>query len=433
MTRSKTTVRRPDRAPFTSASSGGLQTSPNYLHSARRRSAVSGAAMLAAAVVASLVGAPGALAQAPTSVTANSKIQFSGSVDTYYDFNPAAPHSHLNQLQNWTFDANQFALPLVELQAQETPDAAHGAPLGFKLVLAYGRVADWINAGEPGTTYKPLKEAYFTYVARGKSPRPITINLGKFVTPAGEEVIETQSNFNYTHGLLFSWAIPYYHMGVSASMPISPKLTGTVMLVNGWNNVVDNNNAKTVGVTAAFTPNSRWASSTNIIVGPEIAGDDHDYRELLDEVLTLTPNAKWSFAGEYDYAHDKAGMGGPNVKWQGVGGWAHYVHDASTAYSFRAELFNDHDGAAIVPPGPIAGTVLPAADRAPAAGGGAPQEVKEVTLTLEKKFHPRLTTRFEVREDWSTARVFDKGTPAVPGTGNARQQTQFVIGNIFTF
>lgn len=415
-------------------------------------------AMASAAAIAALAVGGAVLAQTPAAPPAApapaaapapvpppwyNRIQVSGSIDTYYSLNPNTPHTRLNQLQNWTFDANQFALPLAELQLQETPDPAN-SPLGFKVVLGYGRAIDWINSGEPGTAYKNLKEAYGTWIARGKSTRPITINFGKFVTPAGAEVIESQSNFNYTHGLLFSWAIPYYHMGLSASMPLTPKLTGTAYLVNGWNDVADNNNAKTVALSMGYTPNTKWNSATNLFVGPEIAGDDHDYRELLDEVLTVTPNSKWTFLLNYDYAHDRssalaASGARPNVKWQGLAAYAHYLINPVSAWTVRGELFNDGDGAAILPPTFIPGTVLlPPAGGAggPLAtvAGGARQEVKEVTLTYEHKFHPRITTRFEVREDWSTAQVFDKGTTSVPGvTGGSKQQTQLVIGNIFTF
>ncbi|MCA1596312.1 MAG: porin, partial [Chloroflexi bacterium] len=415
------------------------------------RFACAAAALLAAATAGSVsaqtpatppTAAAPAAAAAPAPPSWYSRIQLSGSIDTYYSLNPATPHSRLNQLQNWTFDANQFALPLAELQLQEPPDPAN-SPLGFKVVLGFGRALDWINSNEPGTGYKNLKEAYGTWIARGKSTKPVTINLGKFVTPAGAEVIESQSNFNYTHGLLFSWAIPYYHMGVSASVPLTSKLTGTAYLVNGWNDVVDNNNAKTVGLSMGYTPNTRWNSATNIFVGPEIGGDERDYRELLDEVLTVTPNSKWTFLLNYDYAHDRSGgldANGirPNVKWQGLAAYAHYVINPVSAWTVRGELFNDGNGAAIVPPTVIPGTVLLPAGGAPltplaTTAGGARQEVKEVTFTYEYRFHPRIITRFEVREDWSTASVFDKGTPAIPGTGGSKQQTQLVIGNVFTF
>ena len=38
-------------------------------------------------------------------------------------------------------------------------------------------------------------------------------DAGKFVTPIGAEVIESQDNWNYTRSILFGYAIPFYHLG----------------------------------------------------------------------------------------------------------------------------------------------------------------------------------------------------------------------------
>ena len=79
-----------------------------------------------------------------------------------------------------------------------------------------------------------MKEAYLEYMAPiGKG---LQINVGKFVTPAGAEVIETKDNWNYTRGILFAWAIPYFHTGLSAKYAFNRKFALTGYLVNGWNN-----------------------------------------------------------------------------------------------------------------------------------------------------------------------------------------------------
>ena len=72
----------------------------------------------------------------------------------------------------------------------------------------------------------------------------LQVDIGKFVTPAGAEVIETKDNWNYSRGLLFSYAIPYYHFGMRAKYAFNDKYALTGFFVNGWNNVVDNNSGK---------------------------------------------------------------------------------------------------------------------------------------------------------------------------------------------
>ena len=134
------------------------------------------------------------------------------------------------------------------------------------------------------------------------------INVGKFVTPAGAEVIETKDNWNYSRGLLFALAIPYFHFGASAKYAFNPKFAVTGYLVNGWNNSVDNNSGKTTGFSAAWTPNAKFSLVQNYLVGPEQFNDNCDFRHLSDTVVTYSPNAKLSFMANYDYGKDHDAM-----------------------------------------------------------------------------------------------------------------------------
>src|SRR5205823_1138365 len=74
----------------------------------------------------------------------------------------------------------------------------------------------------------------------------LQLDFGKFVTSAGAEVIESHSNWNYSRSLLFAWAIPYYHFGLRAT-ETKGHFAGGFQVVNGWNNVEDNNSGKTLG------------------------------------------------------------------------------------------------------------------------------------------------------------------------------------------
>ena len=88
-----------------------------------------------------------------------------------------------------------------------------------------------------------IEEGYISYLTPlGKG---LQFDVGKFVTPLGAEVIEAKDNWNYSRSLLFALAIPYYHMGVRATYSANAKVTLAGLVVNGWNNVVENNSGKT--------------------------------------------------------------------------------------------------------------------------------------------------------------------------------------------
>src|SRR5206468_2324174 len=80
---------------------------------------------------------------------------------------------------------------------------------------------DIVHAAEPGGSdiFKAFEQGYLSWLAPvGKG---LQFDAGKFVTPAGAEVIETKDNWNYSRSLLFALAIPYYHMGVRATYNVN--------------------------------------------------------------------------------------------------------------------------------------------------------------------------------------------------------------------
>ena len=54
---------------------------------------------------------------------------------------------------------------------------------------------------------------------------PRTLNTERCT--AGAEVIENKDNLNYSRGLLFALAIPYYHMGARVGYAFSDKVSLT--------------------------------------------------------------------------------------------------------------------------------------------------------------------------------------------------------------
>ena len=134
-----------------------------------------------------------------------------------------------------------------ELVVDKAPDASNSRT-GYHVALGFGQAMNVVNASEPkaGLNFDQyLKEAYFSYLAPvGKG---LQVDVGKFVTPNGAEVIETKDNWNYSRSLLFTYAIPYFHFGMRAKYAFNDKYSLTGFFVNGWNNVLDNNTGKTNG------------------------------------------------------------------------------------------------------------------------------------------------------------------------------------------
>jgi Putative beta-barrel porin-2, OmpL-like. bbp2 len=394
---------------------------------AQKAAAAAAAAPVPASAAAALPAAAPAAAPTPTGLAGLlGPTTLSGFVDVYYGYNSNQPANRTTALRNFDVNSSQFALNMIELVADKAPDAT-ASRVGYHVALGFGQAMNLVNAGElaspsvPGTPVlappttitnfdQYLKEGYLEYLAPvGKG---LQINVGKFVTPAGAEVIETKDNWNYSRGLLFSWAIPYFHFGVSGKYAFNSKFALTGYLMNGWNNSVDNNSGKTTGFTAAWTPNSKFGLIENYLVGPEQSNDNSDFRHLTDTVVTYTPNAKLSFMANYDYGHDRTPVLTPGltttapVWWTGIAGYIKYAPNATWAIATRGEWFKDHNGVST----------------------GTAQNVGEFTLTLQRMLASKIITRLEFRRDMSDQDVF----PYRTGLFRDAQNT-VTLGMVYAF
>ncbi len=351
----------------------------------------------------------------------------SGFVDVYYGYNSNQPASRTTALRNFDVNSSQFALNMLELVADKTPDAT-ASRVGYHIALGFGQAMNLVNGSEiaspnvPGTPVlappstvtnfdQYLKEGYLEYLAPvGKG---LQINVGKFVTPAGAEVIETKDNWNYSRGLLFSWAIPYFHFGMSGKYAFNSKFALTGYLVNGWNNSVDNNSGKTTGFSAAWTPNSKLSLTENYLVGPEQSNNNGDFRHLTDTVIAYSPTAKLSLMANYDYGHDRVATVSPGlptttsaVWWTGLAGYIKYAPNAKWAIATRGEWFKDHNGFST----------------------GTAQNVSEFTLTLQRMLASKIMTRLEFRRDMSDQNVFPYRTGLLRDAQNT-----VTLGMVYAF
>ena len=360
-------------------------------------------------LVSSASGTPAA-APSPSLSSLLGPTSVSGFVDVYYGQNFNNPASRANGLRFFDNATNQFGLNLVELVVDKAPDVTNSRT-GYHVALGFGQAMNAVNGSEPqaGLGFDQyLKEAYFSYLTPvGKG---LQIDVGKFVTPHGAEVIETKDNWNYSRGILFSYAIPYYHFGARAKYAFNDKYSLTGFFVNGWNNVVDNNTGKTYGVSFGWNPNKKFGVIQNYMAGPEQNNINSTWRQLSDTVITYSPTSKLSFIVNGDYGRgdridEGEGVFSKPVYWTGVAGYVKYAFSSSSAFSARYEYYDDHDGFTT----------------------GTAQHFNEFTTTLERVVAHHIISRFEFRRDMSNQPSFLKGDNPVTS------QNTLTAGLVFTF
>ncbi|MDX2153895.1 MAG: porin [Bryobacteraceae bacterium] len=325
------------------------------------------------------------------------RVDFSGLLDGYYSLNFNHPKSGVNQLRNFDVDANSFALNMAKLTIEQSAE-----PLGFRVDVGFGKAFDIFHATEleGGGYMDNIMQAYVS----AKVPGGLKLDFGKFYTTAGAEVTETHLNWNYSRALLYANG-PYYHFGVRATQPIGKNFSAGIQLINGWNNIKDNNSGKTVGLTSSVTT-SKVTWSNTYYFGPEKTDTNEGKRHFYDTVLLLTPHEKFAAYVNFDYGVDKAPVG-PDNEFLGIGFAARIAATKTIAFSPRVEWYNDKQGF-------ITGTA---------------QKIKEFTFTGEKRWNDYFVTRLEFRRDWSNQPFFFRGNDPA----SSKAQTTLLAGMVVHF
>jgi hypothetical protein len=358
----------------------------------------------ASAAPASLVISAPAAAPEPAFLS-KSKISVSGVLDGYYDYDHNDPDSGNTQIRNFDIRANTVSLTEAKITLAHDP-----GPVGIRVDLGLGSVFQVMHPANPsGTGLKYVEQMFVS--AKPAKLKGFEADFGQFVTSAGAEVIESGDNWNYSRSYLFALAIPYYHFGLRTSMPVNSTTTVGVQVVQGWNNIFDNNSGKTVGITA-IQSKKYYTLSGNYYFGPENNNTNKGYRNLFDTTLLLTPSNRVNVYLNYDYGQNRnANATGTSVAdlvhWQGIAGAAHLQLTSKVTGTARVEYFADDNGFST----------------------GTAQKLNEVTFTGDYLVHPGILFRTEYRHDHSDHQYFDYNH--IPGS--AKNQSTFEIGLIASF
>ncbi len=322
---------------------------------------------------------------------------FSGLVDGYVTKNFNTPTSINNQLQNFDLTSGRPELSLAKFTVDKSDKV-----LGIHADIGVGETMRWIHLADPAAIdHKALRFIEQAYVViKPTNFHGTEINFGKFVTSAGAEVIESSSNWNYTRSLLFAWAIPYYHLGLRANVPVTKEVTVGFQLVNAWNSTWGNNNLNNIGLTLAVTK-KMYTYTANYYEGPNHIGTTKGKRNLFDTTILVNPTSKVSFYVNADFGRDNHIDKGSD-SFYGVAGALRVQVAKKFAIAGRTEVFKDSNGFST----------------------GTAQTLKEGTITGEYKHNDHFLSRIEYRHDASDKPFFDKNRLA----GSVKTMNTFTAG-----
>lgn len=366
-----------------------------------------------AAIPAHLLAAEGPAESRPeapsiTDVLAASGIEVHGYVDTAYSW-LSGDGVFTSGTSNRVFDTepNSFNLHQAALTVAMQPEQGFGALVN----LTAGRDARIIKSFDTTTNDFDVTQAFVQY-ARG----PVILTAGKYVTLAGAEVINSTLDVNYSRSILFGYAIPFAHTGLRATWAASDALSFAVGVNNGWDQLKDANEQKTIELAVYLTPAEWFSLGAQGYTGTEQVGGFADNvsgrRDLIDVVATIKATEQLTFILNYDWARQENAtslIDGSSIeaRWTGVAAYVNYQPGDQWRWSLRAEYFDDEDGYRT----------------------GVVQEWKEATLTLAYLPNASAEIRLEVRGDRSDQRSFVESN----GSAVKKDQNSAGLEAIFKF
>ncbi len=313
--------------------------------------------------------------------TGGQPLTITGILDTYYTTNFNNPADGTNTLYYTNPNSRGFGLNQAKLEIE----AKGEGPIGFRSDLWFGSGARLFREGlEPGRLEDViyLQQAYGYY----QWDNGAQLDVGLFGTIAGLEVAESHLNWNYTRAILWAWNEPFSHVGAKYSAPLSDTFTGTVMLVNGFDNAWDQNSGKSYGVQGSWAPNDRFNTTLTWIHGPENNLTNVGWLKDLSWNFYAGLHEQFEIMVNFDGIWNENPDATSQRSW-GIAGYARYNPHDKFRIAQRYEYFDDTE----------------------ARSTGVEQILREYTLTFEYAPQPRFITRLEFRRDWATTDFFSHG------------------------
>ena len=271
---------------------------------------------------------------------------FYGYVDAYYgyDFNrassplrPAFLYSHNRQ--------NEFTVNhgLVGARYQDTRVRA-------SLALQVGTYVEANYAAEV-PALRPVYEAYAGF----RPTRNTWLDLGIFASHIGFESAISKDNWTLTRSVMAE-NTPYYESGARFTYEVSPKLTLAALVLNGWQNIRENNRGKAVGTQIQWKPSAKWVLNSSTFAGNEQPQDSaRRQRYFHDFYASYAATSRLSLAVVFDIGQQQA-PGRAADTWHAGSAFVRYAIAKQWTAAARAEYYAADHGVIIVALAPAAAT-----------------------------------------------------------------------------
>ncbi|MEO8047788.1 MAG: outer membrane beta-barrel protein, partial [Nitrospirota bacterium] len=198
----------------------------------------------------------------------------SGAVEASYTQNFNNPNTNVNSLRIFDTQANSFVPQVAQIVFERAAVASGSAVdrVGFRARLNFGAQSRFSRARtnfQPGTDNNEVdfQELYGEYIA--PIGNGLKIQAGKINTLIGYEGINSWDNPNFSRTFMFGLSQAFTTTGIRFTYPFASWATASIGLINGWDNIEDNNRGKSFEWKVDLTPHEKFGIAFFGSYGPE--------------------------------------------------------------------------------------------------------------------------------------------------------------------
>lgn len=275
--------------------------------------------------------------------TTATQITWGGFVDAYYSYNFNLDGPADQPILTQPARHNEFNVNLAHVSVSASADRLRG-----RLALQVGTAVHANYAGEPafGVNSGPTLARHIQEATAGyRVSDDLWIDAGIFFSHIGGESWVSRDNWTYTRSLVAELS-PYYESGAKATWSPGNKLTGTLALVNGWQNISENNAGKAGGIRLDYAATPKLTLTYSNFLGNEAPDSvaDSRVRFFHDFGARITPSEQVGFLLVFDVGNQSHTVGDESATWWGFSAIGHWQVSSTVALTGRFERYDDPDG-----------------------------------------------------------------------------------------
>jgi hypothetical protein len=310
------------------------------------------------------------------------KVTVEGYLDTYYAYNfnkpPTGSQPYFVSMSR--HNEININLAFVDLKYASSRTRA-------RLVPGFGTYVNANYVRETGSLKNLIEANAGIKIFKSKG---VWLDVGVIGSPYTNESAISRDHLAYTRSL-GAENVPYYLSGAKLTLPLSKKVNTYFYLLNGWQQIGDMNNNKSIGTQVEFRPSNNVLINWNTFVGREIVLKDSIFgMRYFSDLYLIYNKERLSVTSCIYYGVQKTNE--RNLTWWQANVVSKYSLTQSVSATIRIEYFSDPRGVLVVP---VFGN-----DEFKVIGG---------SVGLNLKFDDNVLFRIEAKRLSSRSQVFNDG------------------------